>query len=80
MIPNGVLLIEKYTHSISFANNEIKNIVGETDSIKRTDLKEKVSDFLVYNQQVLSSTSIAEVPVLVHSQINVSLPDAFQNI
>lgn len=43
MIPNGVLLINKVTKGIEFANNEILKITGATNS----DLQEKVTEFLV---------------------------------
>jgi len=42
MIPNGVLLINKVTKGIEFANNEILKITGANNS----DLQEKVTEFL----------------------------------
>lgn len=47
MIPNGVLLINKTTKAIVFANKEIINIIGATVETQLEDLQEKVTNFVI---------------------------------
>ena len=46
MIPNGVLLINKATKAIAFANKEIMNIIGANAETQLEDLKDKVTNFV----------------------------------
>ena len=47
IIPNGVLLINKATKAIAFANKEIMNIIGANAETQLEDLKDKVTNFVI---------------------------------